>query len=180
LQLQTWKPNGGGKAPGAADLEFGRNCTPRCGGREIAKMVTRKLVGHALVDHGGVCVVDPEYTTITDEDNEAICEAGPEGVGLECGEEGLAETDHVGVYVPTGLGDGCFPIYADTIEVPGAGTRVARIVIDCLGVEDESDELRDRLIGATGQLRERTRWPVRLPYDRAADDDVRRRALGES
>jgi hypothetical protein len=84
------------------------------------------------------------------------------------------------VYVPTGLGDGRFPIYADTIEVPGAGTRVARIVIDCLGVEDESDELRDRLIAATGQLREQTRWPVRLPYDKAVDDDVRRRALGES
>jgi hypothetical protein len=131
--------------------------------------MVRQLVGHCAVDHGGVCVLDPLFAEITEDDNDRICEARP-GTQLNCGEERI---EHVGVYVTTGLGDGSYPVYADVIEVPDAGKRVARIVIDCLGVEPESEDLRGYLVAATDQLNATTGWSVRV------DDDVRRRALGE-
>ncbi|HXW58289.1 MAG TPA: hypothetical protein VEJ23_02295 [Solirubrobacteraceae bacterium] len=138
----------------------------------------RELAGQVYIDHGGVALVDPLYAELSDADREAILTADP-AVRLDCDEENLPEGG-LGLYVATGLGDGSYPVYADVIDVPSAGKRVARIVIDCLGTEDESDELRERLAENTRRLREQTGWNVRLPFETgAADDDVRRRALGE-
>jgi len=131
------------------------------------------------VDHGGIAVVDPLFAVLSDRDREAILDAGP-ACQLDCDEANLPEGGHMGVYVATGLGDGTYPVYADTVDVPSAGKRVARIVIDCLGVENESNDLREQLAGNVEHLREQTGWSVRLPFeDGAADEDVRRRALGE-
>ncbi|HZO77793.1 MAG TPA: hypothetical protein VFB39_07090 [Solirubrobacteraceae bacterium] len=108
----------------------------------------REFVGNVLVDHGGIALVDPLYVDTTDEDVEGFCEARV-GSPLTCHEDEV-----VGAYVATGLGDNEYPIYADVVEVPGAGERVARITIDCLGVEPESDDLRGRLVGAVSALAE--------------------------
>lgn len=137
-------------------------------------MVRRERVGEVGVDHGGVAIVDPEFVGISDLDQEKIMDARV-GTDLDCE---TAET--VGVFVATGLGDGVYPVYADVVDVPGAGRRVARIVIDCLGVEEESGELRELLGESVAALREQGGWRVRLPFEVGApDDDVRRRALGE-
>jgi hypothetical protein len=132
--------------------------------------VRRELVGQVYVDHGGVVVVDPLYADLSDTDRDALVDPAPDagaGAQLDCGEENLPGSGHVGVFIPTGLGDGEYPVYAELIDVPGAGERVARIVIDCLGVEDESGDLRERLSGAVGAMRAQTAggWDVRLPYD---------------
>jgi hypothetical protein len=139
--------------------------------------VVRQLVGHVPVDHGGVTILDPLYAEIDEDDNERICSSGHQGARLEC-----AEGQDVGVYVATGLGDGRYPVFADIIEVPGAGKRVARIVVDCLGVEDEpaSADLRGWLTASLDQLNAQTGWSVHLPGGRGGvEDDVRARALGE-
>jgi hypothetical protein len=110
----------------------------------------REYVGHVYVDHGGVAVVDPMYVELSEGDSERILGASP-GAPLDCAEDNLPKGfDHMGVYVTTGLGDGHYPIYADVVEVPGGGTRVARIVIDCLGTEAEtqSDDLREEMVDA--------------------------------
>jgi len=146
----------------------------------------REYVGHVYVDHGGVAVVDPMYVELSEGDSERILGASP-GAPLDCAEDNLPKGfDHMGVYVTTGLGDGHYPIYADVVEVPGGGTRVARIVIDCLGTEAEtqSDDLREEMVDAVDNLREQTGGviDVKLPYDERQDpidDEVRRRALGE-
>ena len=139
----------------------------------------RELVGQVFIDLGGLTVLDPLYADLSDQDREAIEDADA-GCRLDCDEENLPEGGHMGVYVTTGLGDGTYPVYADVIEVPSAGQRVARIVIDCLGTEPESVDLRERLAENVGRLRDETGWSVRLPFeDGAADEDVRRRALGE-
>lgn len=145
----------------------------------------REYVGRVWVDHGGVAVVDPMYTDITDTDQQGIIGAEV-GAPVDCGEDNFPPGfDHIGVYVTTGLGDGHYPVYADVIAVPGAGTRVARIVIDCLGTEPEaeSEDLRQEMIDTVANVREQTRGgiDVKLPYDksRAVDDEIRRRALGE-
>jgi hypothetical protein len=147
--------------------------------------VKRECVGHVCVDHGGVVVLDPMYAELSDEDTERTCDAEV-GVTLDCGDDNMPEgIDHIGVYVSTGFGDGRYPIYADVMTVPGGGTRVARIVIDCLGLESdpESDDLREHMVDAVRGLREQTGGgiDVKLPYDesRAVDDDIRRRALDE-
>ncbi|MGO8906625.1 MAG: hypothetical protein ACLQMH_13520 [Solirubrobacteraceae bacterium] len=141
-------------------------------------MVRRERIGEVFIDHGGVAIVDPEYVELSDQDREAIMGADA-GVPLDCDEENLPESGHVGAYLTTGLGDGRYPIYADVVDVPGAGQRVARIVIDCLGAEPESDDLRERLAESVVRLRD-SGLNVRLPFgDGAVDDDVRRRAMGE-
>lgn len=146
----------------------------------------REFVGHVFVDHGGVAVLDPMYVELSEADSERVMGASVAGARLDCNDEQLPEgVDHVGAFVPTGLGDGRYPIYADVVEVPGGGTRVARIVIDCLGTESEpqSDDLRGEMLDAVKGLREQTGGAidVKLPYDtsRTVDDEVRRRALGE-
>lgn len=144
----------------------------------------REYVGHVYVDHGGVAVVDPMYVELSEGDSERILGASP-GAPLDCAEDNLPKGfDHMGVYVTTGLGDGHYPIYADVVEVPGGGTRVARIVIDCLGTEAEtqSDDLREEMVDAVDNLREQTGGAidVKLPYGPdPVDDEIRRRALGE-
>ncbi len=130
----------------------------------------REFVGHVLVDHGGVAVVDPVFVDTSDDDVERFCGAGA-GSTLNCG-EGL----DVGVYVTTGLGDGHYPVYADVQRLPGAGERVARIVIDCLGVEPESDDAREQLARGVEVLR---RHGINVRPDAVVDDEVRRRALSE-
>jgi hypothetical protein len=132
--------------------------------------VRRELVGQVYVDHGGVVVLDPVYADLSDGDRDALVDPAPDagaGAQLGCGEENLPESGHMGVFVSTGLGDGEYPVYAELIDVPGAGERVARIVVDCLGVEDESGELRERLSGAAEAMREQTAGglDVRLPHD---------------
>jgi hypothetical protein len=111
------------------------------------------------VSHGGIALVDPEFVAIDDADQERICEAGPEGAPLEC-DEGTA----VGLFVPSGLGDNQgYPVYVDVVDVPGAGERVARVTVDFLGVEEESTDLRGRLVATIDQLNAATGWSVRLP-----------------
>jgi hypothetical protein len=167
----------------------------------MAMKTERRFVGEVIVEHGGVAILDHLYTVISDEDEERILGAGVDGARLDClidFEQGSdpADTDapsdeperpdwvdHVGVWVPTGLGDGRYPVYADVAQIPGAGARVARIVIDCLGTEAESEMLRADTLNATKDLREQTKgtFDVKLPYDpaRGIDDEIRRRALGE-
>ena len=41
------------------------------------------------------------------------------------------------VAVATGLGDGCYPVYAEVVSHPFWGERVVRIVVDC-SPEDDS------------------------------------------
>lgn len=108
----------------------------------------REFVGHVWIDHGGVALVDPEFVDGSDDDVDRFCGVGA-GSTLNCGED-----VDVGVYVATGFGDGHYPVYADVREVPGAGERVARIVIDCLGVEPGSDDLRGQLVTAVSVLRD--------------------------
>jgi len=142
-------------------------------------MSRRERVGSVYVDHGGVAIVDPQFVDLSDRDGEAVIGASV-GATLDCGEDLPEGIDHVGAFVASGLGDGRYPVYADLVDVPSAGQRVARIVIDCLGVEDESGDLREQLSENVEHLREQTGWSVRLPFeDGAPDDDVRRRALGE-
>jgi hypothetical protein len=142
----------------------------------------RELVGHVFVDHGGVVVVDPMYAELSAGDQERIIEASA-GAHLDCGEEDLDEiSGHVGAFVATGLGDGRYPIYADVVRVRGAGERVARIVIDCLGVEPESGGLREQLGDVADSLLRDIGFGVKLPHQPGGvvDDEVRRRALGDS
>jgi hypothetical protein len=101
-----------------------------------------------------------------------VINAAP-GATLTCGDERLPpESDHIGVWVATGLGDGQYPVYADMLDLPGGGLRVARIVIDCLGTEPQrqSDDLRseltDVLSGPAGCRDGRCRAPVRRGSDR--------------
>ena len=146
----------------------------------------REYIGNVFVDHGSVVVLDPMYADVSEKDQERFLEART-GAKIDCDDDNMPEgTDHIGVWVSTGMGDGRYPVYADLIEVPGAGGwRVARIVIDCLGMEDEpqSAMLREDLIDAVGQVREQTGGALdaKLPYDksRAVEEDVRRRALDE-
>jgi hypothetical protein len=143
----------------------------------------REYVGDAFVDHGGVCVIDQLYAEISPQDNERIMDAEI-GAKLDCQDDNLPTgMDHIGVWVHTGLGDGRYPVYADVTTVPGAGRRVARIVIDCLGIEPEAQSkmLREELLGVLHDMRDRGGFDVKLPYDetRKVDDDVRRRALDE-
>jgi hypothetical protein len=145
----------------------------------------REYIGHVYVDHGGVVVIDPEYVDLSDADRDRMVGAGS-GAPMDCDEENLPPGfDHMGVYAPTGLGDGHYPVYADLMDVPGAGTRTARIIIDCLGTEpdQQSDDLRETMVEATDFLRDTTGGSidVRLPYDEdeTVDEEVRRRALGE-
>jgi hypothetical protein len=149
-------------------------------------MMKREFVGHVFVDHGGVVVLDPMYADLSDEDRERVIGASVAGARLDCNDDNLPDgLDHIGAYVPTGLGDGHYPIYADVMEVPGGGTRVARIVIDCLGTEPEtqSDDLREATIDVVTDVREQTGCgiDVKLPYDErtVVDDEIRRRAWGE-
>ncbi len=145
----------------------------------------REYIGNVFVDHGSVVVLDPMYADVSEKDEERFL-AADSGAKIDCDDDDMPEgTDHIGVWVGTGMGDGRYPVYADLIEVPGAGGwRVARIVIDCLGMEDEpqSAMLREDLIDAVGQVREQTGGALdaKLPYDksRAVEEDVRRRALG--
>jgi len=150
----------------------------------MASGMRREFVGHVFVDHGGVVVLDPEYAELSDGDRDRVIDAST-GATLDCDDDNLPPgMDHIGVFVSTGLGDGRYPVYADLIELPGAGTRVARIVIDCLGTEPEtqSDDLRAEMIDAADLLRQHG-IDVALPYDehqhQGVDDDVRRRALGD-
>jgi hypothetical protein len=126
----------------------------------------RELVGHVWVDHGGVAIVDQMYVDISDEDEKRILD-GWTGALLDCGDaERLPDgVDNAGVWAATGLGDGRYPVYVDLTEVPGAGLRVARIVIDCLGTEAESasDSLREELVDVVHGLPDALR--VTLPYD---------------
>ena len=131
----------------------------------------REFVGRVLVDHGGVAIVDQLYVEISEADEQRIGGGGISAT-LDCDDDNLPDGfDGVGVFVATALGDGRYPVYADLVEVPGAGERVARIIIDCLGTEPEapSDELRAELVDAVGDLREQTggAFDVRLPYDEA-------------
>src|SRR5271157_2382525 len=108
----------------------------------------REFVGHVWVDHGGVAGLDPMYVDLSDGDSERLIETSV-GAKLDCDDDNLPEgMDHVGVYVTTGLGDGRYPVCADVTELPGGGTRVARIVIDCPGTEAEaqSDDLRQTMV----------------------------------
>jgi hypothetical protein len=134
----------------------------------------REHIGHVFVDHGSVVVLDPMYADVSDKDQERFLEALEEraGVRIDCDEDLPEGIDHIGVWIGTGIGDGRYPVYADLIEVPGAGGwRVARIVIDCLGMEDEpqSAMLREDLIEAVGQVREQTGGALdaKLPYDKS-------------
>src|SRR5262249_48624356 len=157
--------NSGGQAPRPAHIRTKRH-------EEETTTMVRELVGHATVDHGGLVVIDPEYVDISVEDGKRIMRAEA-GCHLDCEEN---EFGPVGAYVTSGLGDGRYPISAGVVEVPGAGKRVARLVVDFLGVEPESHELRGRLVATVDQLNAGTGWKVRLPFG-AVDDDVRRRAL---
>jgi hypothetical protein len=125
------------------------------------------------------------YADLSDADRGRLIDAGI-GARMDCDDDNLPEgIDHAGVFVTTGLGDGRYPVYADVMELPGGGTRVACIIVDCLGTEPEtpSDNLRESMVDAVEGLREQTQGgiDVRLPYDesQAIDDEVRRRALGE-
>lgn len=135
----------------------------------------REFVGHAWVDHGGVVVADPMYADLSDADQERVLGAAV-GATLDCDDGDLPNgMDHVAVFVPTGLGDGRYPVYVDLTELPGGGTRVARIIVDCLGTEPEtqSDDLRQELVDVLAEMRDRGGFDVKLPYDerQTVDDE---------
>jgi hypothetical protein len=107
----------------------------------------RELAGRVFVDHGGIAIVDRQYVTITDSDEDRILDANPT-CGLDCGDEPVPPTNEfVGVWSATGVGDGRYPVYVDLIDTPDSGIQVARIVIDCLGTEPDpaSADLRGKL-----------------------------------
>jgi hypothetical protein len=64
---------------------------------------------------------------------------GLEGMGLEVRNQHDAP---IAVWSCTGVGNGRYPVYADTFDTPVFGKQVARIVVDCMGVEPESDDVR--------------------------------------
>jgi len=81
----------------------------------------REYIGNVFVDHGSVVVLDPMYADVSEKDQERFLEART-GAKIDCDDDNMPEgTDHIGVWVSTGMGDGRYPVYADLIEVPGAG-----------------------------------------------------------
>lgn len=120
-------------------------------------MVSRELAGRVYVDHGRVVVCDPQYVGLSDRDAEALVDGG-DAVRLDLGE---AAPDHLAVAVASGWGDGWYPCWVEYADVDGVQT-VSRLVVDFLVTTEGAREL-DRALVSEG-----------------VDEDVRRRALGDS
>jgi hypothetical protein len=101
----------------------------------------RELVGHVRVDTLGLAIID--HVHVHDDTGERIGDeliyGRLEGPGFEVRNEHDAP---IAVWSFTGVGDGTYPVYADIWDTPAFGRLVARIVIDCMGVEDDSDDVR--------------------------------------
>lgn len=91
-------------------------------------------IGSIPVDAGTVVVADPSFLMNGDDGVE---------VGLWDIYESVNETTDTMrdfVAVTSGLGDGCYPVYAKYVDVPGWGKRVAELRV--VFIEDSEEAAR--------------------------------------
>lgn len=102
--------------------------------------MSEQLIGNVGVDAGMIMIGDPCYTTQknhpANRDWLEFCkwygaqqpEDSPRfgGIPYDMGHEGL------GVVLDTGIGDGIYPVYAEIIDDPDWGRRIASVRIEFL------------------------------------------------